>query len=216
MNNAGKRFFGWLSTFLTLLTLAITVTINFRPLYILDIHWLDIPSLTGLTPTVLLKNFRILMNYLNFPWVKELATPDFPMSVSGMGHFVDVKQLFLLNYAVLLLTIIPTIYFLHQVKKTGQSWRLRSIFTKATFVPLVFGFLMLIGFDQFFTKFHELFFTNDDWLFDPATDPIINALPEDFFMHCFILAFVLFEVFLFIGIIWGKKDQARLRKTMKE
>ena len=50
-----------------------------------------------------------------------------------------------------------------------------------------FGFFMLIGFDQFFIAFHGLFFNNDAWLFNPLTDPIINALPEAYFMHCFIL-----------------------------
>ena len=32
-----------------------------------------------------------------------------------------------------------------------------------------------------FTLFHEIFFTNDLWLFDPATDYMIRMLPEGFF-----------------------------------
>ena len=32
-----------------------------------------------------------------------------------------------------------------------------------------------------------IIFNNDAWLFNPLTDPIINALPEAYFMHCFIL-----------------------------
>ncbi len=40
--------------------------------------------------------------------------------------------------------------------------------------------------------FHELAFSNDFWLFDPAVDPIINILPEWFFMQ---------EAFLIIGLI---------------
>ena len=50
---------------------------------------------------------------------------------------------------------------------------------------LCFLAFMLIGFDQFFIAFHGLFFNNDAWLFNPLTDPIINALPEAYF--CFIL-----------------------------
>ena len=30
-------------------------------------------------------------------------------------------------------------------------------------------------------------FNNDDWIFDPVTDPIINMLPESFFAQCAIL-----------------------------
>ncbi len=74
------------------------------------------------------------------------------------------------------------------------------------FLPVLFGFFMLIGFDQFFIAFHGLFFNNDAWLFNPLTDPIINALPEAYFMHCFILFFVLLEGLFLIGVLIGKRS----------
>ena len=73
-------------------------------------------------------------------------------------------------------------------------------------MPVLFGFFMLIGFDQFFIAFHGLFFNNDAWLFNPLTDPIINALPEAYFMHCFILFFVLLEGLFLIGVLIGKRS----------
>ncbi|GMA47726.1 integral membrane protein [Tetragenococcus muriaticus PMC-11-5] len=72
--------------------------------------------------------------------------------------------------------------------------------------PVVLLALMAVGFDQFFITFHEVFFTNEDWLFDPATDPIINVLPEQYFMHCFLFFFVLIELFFWIMILIGKKE----------
>ena len=41
--------------------------------------------------------------------------------------------------------------------------------------------------------FHKLLFSNDYWMFDIETDPIILMLPEEFFMHaaCAILLFIL-------------------------
>jgi integral membrane protein (TIGR01906 family) len=40
---------------------------------------------------------------------------------------------------------------------------------------------MNIDFYKYFTIFHEIFFTNDLWLLDPATDRLINIFPQDFF-----------------------------------
>ena len=65
---------------------------------------------------------------------------------------------------------------------------------------------MMMGFDRFFILFHETFFNNDDWLFNPATDPIINVLPEQFFMHSFILFFILIELFFAFFVILGKRE----------
>ena len=45
-----------------------------------------------------------------------------------------------------------------------------------------------LDFDQAFTVFHSIFFPGkDNWLFDPATDPVILILPEEFFRSCAIL-----------------------------
>lgn len=199
-------FFGLVSLFLFLLTLAITITINFRPLYRFSIQRFDLLTISGLDQGTLLKNFDQLMDFLNKPWITSMNLPDFPMSAAGYGHFVDVKYLFLLNYAVLLVTVIPAVAYLLYLKRNGRLWQLVRPFQWGMGVPVILGFLMAIGFDTFFVKFHELFFSNDDWLFDPATDPIINVLPEGFFMYCFILAFVLLELFFFLMVLIGRRS----------
>lgn len=200
MAKTWQRILGYISVFLTLISGCVLLTINFRPLYVWDVTRLNIPEATGLSKEALLENFQQLMTYLNFFWVKELKMTNFPTSESGAFHFYEVKQLFLLDYAIFFILLIPTIWFLIRMKKTGQNWRLHALFKKATWVPLILAGLMALGFDSFFITFHQIFFNNDDWLFDPATDPVILALPEEFFMHCFILAFVLFEICLGIGI----------------
>ena len=131
------------------------------------------------------------------------------MSTAGAGHFYDVKKLFLLNYAVLGLTIIPSGLFLYALQKNRRFWRLLLPMQWGMFLPVGLGMLMLIGFDTFFVTFHQLFFSNDDWLFNPATDPIINVLPEQFFMHCFILFFVLIELFFLLFFWLGKRELKR-------
>ncbi|BCA85058.1 membrane protein [Enterococcus saigonensis] len=203
MMTTWQRRFGFFSLFLTIITLVITIAINFRPLYVFDIHYLNILHDTTVDKTTLLKNFDKLMAFLNNPFASQLTLPDFPMSEAGRGHFIDVKKLFLLNYAVFLITIIPSIVFLVKLKKQQSLWRLILPFKFGMIIPVILGFVMATGFDRFFVTFHELFFQNDDWLFDPKTDPIINVLPESFFMHCFILAFVLLELCFLALVLWG-------------
>ncbi|WEG72915.1 TIGR01906 family membrane protein [Vagococcus intermedius] len=196
---------GMLSLFLTIITVVITVTINAYPLYVFEVKYLNLLDWVDLSQSELLTNYRQLMGYLNIPWHQELILTDFPVSASGALHFYEVKKLFMLNYSILLVTIIPTILFCINLVKTNQIWRLVMPFRVAAMVPVVLGFVMLMGFDQFFVGFHSLFFNNDAWLFDPVTDPIINVLPETYFMHCFILGFGLLELILLLGIYFGKK-----------
>lgn len=37
-------------------------------------------------------------------------------------------------------------------------------------------------FTKYFVIFHKIFFDNDLWILDPATDLLINIVPEPFFM----------------------------------
>lgn len=46
---------------------------------------------------------------------------------------------------------------------------------------LLLGLAMANDFNAVFTKFHEIFFNNDLWLFDPAEDYMIRMLPEGLF-----------------------------------
>lgn len=68
-----------------------------------------------------------------------------------------------------------------------------------SFLPVIFVFIFLItNFDQFFIEFHHILFRNSNWIFDPAKDPIINVLPEEFFQIEFIIFFVLLMLILFL------------------
>jgi integral membrane protein (TIGR01906 family) len=190
---------------LTLLTLAITLTINARWLYQLDIRHLGLLDYTTLSEKELLHNFDQLMRYLNLPWVETLKMTDFPVSTNGALHFYEVKRLFLVNYGVLLVTVIPSIVYVRHLNKQQRLWTMIQPFRIAVVVPIVIAFLMAVNFDRFFVLFHGVFFNNDAWIFNPATDPIINVLPETFFLHSFILFFVLLEIFYLLPIYFGKR-----------
>ncbi|WP_414839781.1 TIGR01906 family membrane protein [Carnobacterium sp. TMP28] len=205
MKKTASHFFGLISLFLCILTLAIAFTINFTPLYAFDVTYFAIPESLGFSKETIMDNYSILLDYLNKPWVSELVMPDFPSSEDGLFHFYEVKRLFLLNYSVASLSTIGTFLYLRYIKRTKQTWKLIRPFQWGMIMPFVVLVIVALNFDALFIAFHELFFNNDAWLFNPSTDPIILALPEAFFMHCFILAFSLIELAMAIGYFTTKR-----------
>ncbi|MGY3766448.1 TIGR01906 family membrane protein [Vagococcus vulneris] len=190
-----KQNLSILFIFLFVISLSVAITINSKWLFYFDIDYLNITDKVDLTRADIVKNYRVLLDYLNLFWHKQLVLPDFSSSISGIRHFRDVKMLFQLDYIILLLTIVPGIYSLVKMYRANTLW---LIMTPIKYFFIILGgliFGLIIGFDTFFNLFHELLFTNNDWLFDPVKDPIIWILPPEFFMHCFILFFILLLVF---------------------
>ena len=190
-----KLTFG--ASLLFLLSLAILVTIYLAwILYPFEISWLNLTNRIHLKSDIIQYNFHILMDYLTNPFNPVLEMPDFPSSESGLHHFAVVKGLFHLTQGVALVTL-PFFYiFWNQVVRKGFLSLYRKILVFMVGLPVGLGlFGVFIGFERFFTLFHQFLFIGDDtWLFDPAKDPVILILPENFFLHCFILFFVTYEI----------------------
>ena len=202
-----KLIFG--ASLLFLLSLAILVTIYLAwILYPFEISWLNLTNRVHLKSDIIQYNFHILMDYLTNPFNPVLEMPDFPSSESGLHHFVVVKGLFHLAQGVAIVTL-PIFYlFWKQVIQKGFLSLYRRGLLIMLSLPLVLGLVgVFIGFEQFFTLFHQILFVGDDtWLFDPAKDPVILILPEDFFLHAFLLFFCLYELlFGFIYLLSWKK-----------
>ncbi|MGF1372768.1 TIGR01906 family membrane protein [Streptococcus infantarius] len=198
-------------TWLWLLSLAVLVDIYGAWLiYPLEVDWLKLTLQVTITKADLLKNFNVLMTYLTNPLSHTLAMPDFPSSASGLKHFGDVKHLFHLAQAVFILLAYPSWHFLKNSRAEKSLFLHQRAFTLAAILPIVIAVIgLLIGFDQFFTLFHEMLFPGDSsWLFNPATDPIIWVLPEEYFMHCFIIFFVTYEALMLSLLVIARKQLA--------
>ncbi|PIO83170.1 hypothetical protein BSQ39_06055 [Loigolactobacillus backii] len=199
------RFLNWLGLFLWLLSLTIILTFASTWLYRFDIHYFEILKGVPMTTATLMKNYHQMLSYVTLPWVHNLHMTDFESSFAGTLHFTDVRHLVFIDYAVFLVTSVTSWLFLRFLHRKRQLWQLIRPFQFMMGIPFVVLFLLAMNFQTFFTDFHKLLFQNSDWLFDPNTDPIILVLPEGFFMHCFILAIILLEVFLLIGVLVGKR-----------
>lgn len=195
---ARSRFFLSLVCSLALLglilTLAIGLPIYIRPFYYAHIESMGLPEYTGFTAEQIRRSYDAVLDYLVLPG-REFSTGVFAHSPEGAAHFADCKVLFDLNQNVLLscVAILAVLGLLRCLGKAGpyRLGRRSSAFWAALLaliLPLVLGGLAALDFYRAFVIFHSLFFPGKtNWIFDWRTDPIILALPQDFFMHCAML-----------------------------
>lgn len=188
------KYGGLTIMYLTLIAVAIKLTILNRPLYVLVLHWLDIPEKVQLPMETILENYDQMMTYLTDRSVENFVLSDFPVSESGAFHFWEVRNLFSLNDLLLVVGGLLTVVFFYFVYHYQLNHWLIQKAKQLLWLPPVVIMLLLIFFDQVFVWFHELAFDNDAWIFNPATDPIINVLPAEYFLACFISVFLLVEL----------------------
>lgn len=102
-------------------------------------------------------------------------------------HMEEVQGLFLggirlRKYASVLLVVCVLILLRRKenlFRILSKSWYIvLGIFLA---MAALIGIMVLWNFDAMFLLFHELFFDNDLWIFDPNTDYMIRMLPEGLF-----------------------------------
>lgn len=171
--------------FLFIFSLSVVLTLNLRQIYYFDIKYQQLETATGLSEETIRENYDTLIDYnLLTKRVSKLEFPDFTMSAQGRTHFAEVKRIFV---AIQIMCVISGILFIAVLIKKGRRrdfgcLKLTSVLTLV--IPVVLGAMMALNWNRFFVKFHQIFFKNNYWIFDPATDPVINILPDAFFLHC--------------------------------
>lgn len=104
-----------------------------------------------------------------------------------IDHMVDVKVLYQqamgLRNITLVVSVLTFLYLLTQRKKQDGSIYYAFIDTSkwiAGLMIVIIGFA-IVDFDLFWTTFHHIFFRNDLWLLNPATDRMIRMFPLELF-----------------------------------
>ena len=215
---------GILTTFLIFFTIILTITfsiglpIYIRPFYYLQIDLLDLPEKTGVSKTDIITSYDEVLDYLTLP-NKEFGTGVFKYSESGKSHFEDCKKLFDLNavsFGISLVAVAVLIFLKHKKKfKPHHLFGLYHTFISGISTLILFlsvGIYAVCNFDNAFVIFHSLLFPGkDNWIFDSDLDPIIDALPVEFFMSSaglILLSVITISVSLMIfGIIKAKKGR---------
>ncbi len=132
-----------------------------------------------------------IMSYLNYGRDDldigadaETDPPPYVMREIERNHMEDVKDLYTILRLVALGSLVIVIaigIFMYKKDKAFLFETLKNIY----WVPLMFvafiGTWVLIDFGRLFTWFHQIFFTNDDWILR-SDDALIQLLPQTFWM----------------------------------
>ncbi len=170
--------------FLFLVSFSVTVTLNFKPLYYMDMTLLDIPGQSGYPAEIIRENFDTLIEYNNITYQGELAFKEMAMSESGKIHFEEVKQVFaVFEWTLIICGVLFLAGAVMQCRKRDYQF-LKTTAVGSIVIPAVLGVFVLSDWETAFVEFHELVFDNDYWIFNPVTDPVITILPDTYFMHC--------------------------------
>ena len=199
-----------------ILSASIVFVLCFRPLFYLDIPLFQLEKEAGLPAETIRNNYDKLIGYLMLWNRQSLILPDFRMSESGRIHFADCKKIFDLVQILFLLSGVMLLARGMILKSRKETlWHVsgeigfkegmqrihgrplyssRCLFITGfllTGIPAAIGLFALLDWEKLFVSFHKLFFSNDYWLFDPATDPVILILPDGFFFQCLAVILVL-------------------------
>lgn len=176
-----------LSLSLFIIFTAVKLTLMFRPLYHFDIQYLNIEKQSGFNKDEIVKNYDYVINYLLSPKAQEFKLPSIPYSNHGQIHFADVKRIFTAIDILLIITgFISLLGSYINIRKLNFDF-LKKTSSMLILIPTILLTAFAINFNTAFVIFHKIFFRNNYWQFDPQLDPIINILPEEFFLHTALL-----------------------------
>lgn len=174
---------------LTIIGISVVGTLAFRPLYYEDIENLQISKVSGYSEAEIRENYDAIIDY-NLRWQDgRLSLPSIPMSENGILHFEDVKDVFdMFKYIAVYGGLFSMAGILFMARKKEYRY-LKMTAKMSFFFPALLGLVAVLFWKPVFLMFHELFFDNNYWVFNPEMDPVIRILPSEFFLHCAILIF---------------------------
>jgi integral membrane protein (TIGR01906 family) len=182
------------------------------------------PDPFGFTQQQRLQLLTGVYDYLNSPQPVEQAIQmlkDMRMPYGSgplfnpdeVSHMVDVKRVmdsaWRAQVVSSIIVIAGLLFLLARPATRVMGWN--ALFgggLLTTGLLLALGMFVVLGFDTFFTQFHEVFFPQGNWTFD-FSDSLIRLLPERFFYDAFslgALATLVSAVLLaVIGYVLGRR-----------
>lgn len=163
----------------------------------------------GISPEDLRSATEVLLDYTSGGREDMVTEADFDgvkkevFNDREKAHMVDVRALFLgaRNVSIVLLALGAAILAALMLWSRDKAEIFRGYRMGNYIFLIVFAVIALYAaadFTSFWTSFHHVFFTNDLWLLNPATDNMILMVPEQFF---FDLVFRIVAWFVGIGAL---------------
>lgn len=203
-----------LAILLFIVTFALEFLILFRPLYYFNITYMRMPPATNYSYTEIKQGFDELMDFLVF--YKDFKMGIFVCSNDAKTHFYDCRNLFTLNFVVLILSTITliTLYILNKKNIIAIRYKRLSMGMSSIFVFLVVFVISiicsLINFTKFFIFLHSIFFPGKNNFMFTYDDTIIKILPEELWINygiALIVILLIFNIAIIINFIKTKKKK---------
>ena len=105
--------------------------------------------------------------------------PDPIFSNAESAHMADVRTVFRGAEVAAVLALIVGVYRIARARRRGGALRLvRAGALVAAGIVAIIGVAAAVAFDPLFLLFHDVFFPQGNFLFDPATSNLLRLYPE--------------------------------------
>lgn len=200
---------------LCLFSAAILAASSFTPLYRLFVPKLELEN--PIPEESILTNYDRMVDYNLSFGSRRLVLDHLAMSEHGAIHFEEVRRIFQAILLFFFISAAMSLLLSGMVKKKALMLKTASLL--CILLPALLTLPLLFGFERAFIGFHKLFFQNDYWIFDPATDPIILYLPASFFLAeaLLILGILIFFALIFFFLARkAEKKEKRLPSSLRD
>lgn len=168
---------------LFIITGIIQLSVRFKEIYYLDVDYLGIDKLSGLSKEEIKLNYDYLIKYNLDKENTEFNMPTITSSQEGKIHFKEVRDIFQNTVKLFKLSLVVSLIGLYLNIKNKNYNFLKITSRLLIYTPIILLIPIIIDFDKSFILFHKIMFNNDYWIFDPNLDPVIEILPDTFFFH---------------------------------
>lgn len=130
-------------------------------------------------------------------------------------HMEDVRQLIQMGNKISIIGVVAAVFLyilLYMKDKNAIRTAYKISIGVFVFFLTAMALISIIDFNEGFTIFHELLFTNDLWLLDPNQDILLMLMPLEFFMDALKTALIInISAMIIIGVITWKITKTRKR-----
>jgi integral membrane protein (TIGR01906 family) len=143
-----------------------------------------------------------------------IGPPDFDVEIAGtpvlnereQAHMRDVRTVFAGLYVLAAIGAVGLV-LAGRRRDRAATWRaVRGGALGLTAGVVVLGGIALVAFDQLFEIFHEVFFPAGSYLFDPATDRLVQLFPFQFWQEtAIVVGVVIIAIALGVAAFAGRR-----------
>ena len=163
---------------------------------------------TGFAPDDLRRATDAILSDLVF------GPPAFNVEVGGkavldpreQGHMADVRTVFVGLWGLALVSVVILV-LASRLADRRRTWRaVRRGALGLTVGVVVIGAIGLVAFDALFEVFHRVFFPAGSYLFDPATERLVQLFPFQFWQEtAMVVGLVIIAVALVVARVGGRR-----------